>query len=234
MKPNIKFGIILGGALMFISLLLYALGMDKNETVSKIAGIFNIILPAIITFLGIKALRDENQNGFITFGQGFSCGMVISIVGAAISGIYSYLYFVVINPGMVTYVRMKQEEEMLSRGLSESEVEKMSGTVDHTGNDGCIRCDWNDRSWTCNIADCCCHSEKRRPFSKHFLKLKTLEGFTYDGNTIHQLFFSDYKWRCETNDISMSRFCQQSVFCKFHAYIPCFFAIHGFYNNGIE
>lgn len=130
MKPNIKFGIILGGALMFISLLFYALGMDKNETVSKIAGIFNIILPAIITFLGIKALRDENQNGFITFGQGFSCGMVISIVGAAISGIYSYLYFVVINPGMVTYVRMKQEEEMLSRGLSESEVEKMSGTME--------------------------------------------------------------------------------------------------------
>jgi hypothetical protein len=56
--------------------------------------------------------------------------MVISIVGAAISGIYSYLYFVVINPGMVTYVRMKQEEEMLARGLSESEVEKMSGTME--------------------------------------------------------------------------------------------------------
>ena len=130
MKPNIKYGIILGGILMAISLLLYALGMDKDETVSKIAGVFNILIPIIITFLGIKALRDENQNGFITFGQGFSCGMVISIVGAVISGIYSYLYFVVINPGMVTYIRMKQEQEMLDRGLSESEVEKMAGTLE--------------------------------------------------------------------------------------------------------
>ena len=130
MKPNVKYGVILGGALMIISLLLYALGLDKDETVSKIAGIFNILIPAIITFLGIKALRDENQNGFITFGQGFSCGLVISIIGAVISGLYSYLYFLVINPWMVTYVRMKQEQEMLDRGLSESEVEKMAGTME--------------------------------------------------------------------------------------------------------
>lgn len=98
MKPNIQYGLILGGILIAISLLIYVLGLEKDETVTTVSGIINIAVPAIVTFLGIRELRDKFQHGFISFGQGFSCGLVISIIGGALSSIYSFLYFKVINP----------------------------------------------------------------------------------------------------------------------------------------
>ncbi|MBK8876258.1 MAG: DUF4199 domain-containing protein [Bacteroidetes bacterium] len=130
MKPNIQYGLILGGILIAISLLIYVLGLEKDETVTTVSGIINIAVPAIVTFLGIRELRDKYQHGFISFGQGFSCGLVISIIGGALSSIYSFLYFKVINPGMLAYIRLKQEQEMLDRGMSDSDIEKMSGTMD--------------------------------------------------------------------------------------------------------
>ncbi len=134
MKPNIQYGLILGGILIAISLLIYVLGLEKNETVITISFVINIAIPAIVTFLGIRELRDKFQHGFISFGQGFSCGLVISIIGGALSSIYSFLYFKVINPGMVAYSRLKQEEAMLDRGMSYSEIEKMSSTLDFMTN----------------------------------------------------------------------------------------------------
>ncbi|MBK6643451.1 MAG: DUF4199 domain-containing protein [Bacteroidetes bacterium] len=95
----------------------------KDETVYYCFGINNIAVPAIVTFLGIQELRDKYQHGFISFGLGFSCGLVISIIGCTFF-IYSFLYFKVINPGMLAYIRLKQEREMLNRGMSDSDIEK--------------------------------------------------------------------------------------------------------------
>ena len=86
-------------------------------------------ITAVIIFLGIREVRQQ-QNGFITFGKGFSTGMVVSVIGAAISAVCSYLYFTVINPGFMTYIKMKQEEEMLKRGMSDADIEKISGNME--------------------------------------------------------------------------------------------------------
>ncbi|MBL0340530.1 MAG: DUF4199 domain-containing protein [Bacteroidetes bacterium] len=129
MSTSVKYGLILGGVLAALPLIFYSLGLEKNETLQNISMYFNIVLMAVIIFLGIKEFRDKSGNGFITFGKGFSMGMVISIVGGAISAVFSYLYFTVINPGMVTYIRMMQEQKMIEKGMSESEVEKMADTM---------------------------------------------------------------------------------------------------------
>lgn len=130
MKAPVRYGLIYGGIGIGISLLTYGLGIEKDDSVQSIIRWVNIALPAVMIFLGIRARRDEEGNGFISFGSGFSAGMIIASISAVITGIYTYLYMTVLNPGIVTYIKMKQEEELVKRGLSDSEIEQVSGNMD--------------------------------------------------------------------------------------------------------
>src|SRR4029078_11636541 len=106
MKPSIKYGLIYAGAVIGVSLLIFGLGMEKDEAVQKIVNIVNISIPAIVIFLGVRETRDFEGSGYLSFGKGFSTGMMIALVGGVISTLYTYLYFLVLNPGMITYIRM--------------------------------------------------------------------------------------------------------------------------------
>ncbi len=126
MSSSLRFGLILGGILAAIPLIYFSLGLEKDETIQNVTTFINIIIIAIIVYLGIKDQRDNKMNGFISFGKAFSTGMGISAISGIISAIFSYLYFAVINPGMVTYIRMMQEQKLIEKGMSDSEVAKMA------------------------------------------------------------------------------------------------------------
>lgn len=130
MKPSVKYGLLLGGILSAIPLIFYALGLEKVAMLQKVSGFINVALTGTLIFIGIKETRQMLGNGYISFGKGFSTGMVISVIGAAISAVTTYLYFTVINPGMLTYIKMKQEEEFLKQGMSDADVEKMAGSME--------------------------------------------------------------------------------------------------------
>ena len=53
-------------------------------------------------------------------------------------------------------------------------------------------------------------------------------------NTFQNLLFVNYQRRCKSNNITMSRFCKQSIFFKSQTHIPsCFSAYCGFYYYSI-
>jgi len=130
MKAQVKYGLIYGGIAIGLSLLLFGLGMEKDEGVQKITNFINVAIPAVIIFLGIREKRDVEGHGFLSFGKGFSTGFTIALIGGLVTTIYTYLYFAVLNPGMITYIRMKQEEELIKRGMSDSDVEKMASSME--------------------------------------------------------------------------------------------------------
>jgi hypothetical protein len=130
MKPYLKFGLIYAGAAIAYSLLTFGLGMEKDPSVQSAGQWFNIALPAVVIFLGIRERRNVTGNGYLSFGNGFGTGMGIAFIGGVISSVYTYLYFTILNPGMITWIKMRQEEEMIKRGMSDSEVEAFAGQMD--------------------------------------------------------------------------------------------------------
>src|SRR5688572_13199543 len=136
MKPSIRYGLMLGGILIAISLIFFALGIEKLDSIQTASGFLNVAIAAIIIFMGIRETREIQGSGFMSFGTGFSAGFVIALIGGTITAIFSYIYFTMINPGMITYIRMKQEEEMLEGGMSDSDLEKISGSLDLWMNPG--------------------------------------------------------------------------------------------------
>ena len=125
MKPFVKYGLMYGLLPAIVSLIIFSLGMSKDESAMTSMRWISLAIYCAVVFLGIRADRDEFRNGFISFGQAFGTGFKIVVIGAVIGAIMSFLYFTAIDPTMVDYIRLMQEEEMLERGMSQEEVDKM-------------------------------------------------------------------------------------------------------------
>lgn len=122
MKPSIKYGLLVSATGILISLLVYVLGMDKTET-GQYLGWINVVIMIICMVIGIKETREKFFGGFISFGQAFKVTAVIVLISAVITGIYTYLYMTMINPGMVDYIHEQQYNKMLEKGMPEDQIE---------------------------------------------------------------------------------------------------------------
>ena len=129
MKPSLQYGLIYAGINIGLSLLAFGLGVEKDQTVQTASGWIYYALPVVIIFMGIRAQR-EVLYGFISFGKAFSTGFIISLIGSILITLYTYLYFTILNPGMIDYIKLKQEEEMLARGMTDSQVEAISSQME--------------------------------------------------------------------------------------------------------
>jgi hypothetical protein len=120
----------MGALLAAFPLLLFALGLDKEKSVQTISTIVNLIIIFSVLYVGIKAQRETMGNGYITFGSAFGTGFKMTLIASVISAVNSYLYFTVINPGMATFIKMQQEEELMERGMSDEQVAQISASMD--------------------------------------------------------------------------------------------------------
>lgn len=124
MKPYVRFALLYAGVLIGFSLLFYGLGMERNTAVEKFNQWFGMIALLGAIFLAIKARRNETGEGYLTFGQGFGTGMMTTLIGSFLVSLYTLIYFRILNPGMMDYIKLRQEEEMLKRGMDEAQVEQ--------------------------------------------------------------------------------------------------------------
>ena len=78
------YGLIAGGivgAMLLISLVFYnngTLNFDNGEVV----GYTTMVIALSMIFFGIKAYRDNYQNGVISFGKGFKIGILITLIAS--------------------------------------------------------------------------------------------------------------------------------------------------------
>lgn len=64
----------------------------------------------------IKRHRDEDLNGLITFGRGYSLSLVTGLIIAALTFVWIMVYVSVIEPDLMESVRNMVEEQIESQG----------------------------------------------------------------------------------------------------------------------
>lgn len=125
-KIILTYGLIAGAivsAMMLISMPLYDKGLisiDYGEWI----GYTTMVIALSMIFFGIKSFRDNQQNGAITFGQGFRIGLLISVIASIM---YACAW-------EITYSRMSDEfsqkmgerniEKIKAKGATEAEVQE--------------------------------------------------------------------------------------------------------------
>lgn len=126
MSTTVKWGLITGMVYVIFSLIGNLLGLQEEGGFTAKALLSNTALFAASFFtiyLGIKETRDQNNQGFLTFGQGFRSGMGIALIAALIVFVFTLIYLYLIDPGMIDKVMEMTEESWDKQGMGEEQKE---------------------------------------------------------------------------------------------------------------
>ena len=119
--PSLMYGIYLGFALIVYSLLLFLLDVDQESWLTWIS----YVVMAAGLFWAMISVRDKELGGFTTYGKAFSIGFWTTLFATIIASIFTYVYVIYIDPGMIEEILLKAEESMLegNPNMSDDQLE---------------------------------------------------------------------------------------------------------------
>ncbi len=119
---SIKWGVILALISFVYFMILSMAGLAGESAYSWIGSIFTII----VFVLAHKAYKEEG-NGFMSFGEGFKIGALISVISAIISNILTYIYIKFVDSSMLELIRDKAITDMEDQGMGEEQIDQAMG-----------------------------------------------------------------------------------------------------------
>ncbi len=123
MKPYLKFGLLSAVIGIFITLLVYLMGLDKSPS-GQYIGWINIPVTILLMVMCVKECRDMLYNGFISFGQAFKNLFLMLLISTGVSGVFMYFYTSQINPSIIEYVKEQQVLEMEKKGMDQASIDQ--------------------------------------------------------------------------------------------------------------
>jgi len=124
LRSTMTMGLITGLALIIYTLLLYATNNLLRQ--NFLLGILNYIILIAGIIIGTRSYRDQALQGFITYGKALGYGVVLCVFTGIVFGIFTYLLYEVIDPGLMEQNMKIIQEEMLNQGVSPERVETMT------------------------------------------------------------------------------------------------------------
>lgn len=111
MKNFLKWGLII----VMVNVVLNLVGLATSDTaemlktgeqtgLSQVLYWGAILISLVCLFLGIKEKRDLDPSDF-TFGRGWVEGLLVSLIGAAFSAIWVYIFFAFVSPDLLDAIR---------------------------------------------------------------------------------------------------------------------------------
>jgi uncharacterized membrane protein YhaH (DUF805 family) len=125
MSITLKWGLITGMVYVIYLLGSTMLGLSENGMgAGMLGGLFITVATFIPIFFGVKEIRDEERNGYLTLSQGFISGLKIALIAAVINALFMALYMTVINPGFIDMILAKTEEQWVEMNMSDEQIEQ--------------------------------------------------------------------------------------------------------------
>ena len=118
-KNSLTYGVVLGIVLILYTLVLYFLNQLFNKSLGAVS--YVIILAGIIW--GTISYRNQVLGGTISYGKALGMGILITLTGAVLYSIFSYVLYKFIDPDLMTRLLEFTEQGMIEQGRSEEEIE---------------------------------------------------------------------------------------------------------------
>jgi hypothetical protein len=111
-----------------LSLLLYFTGFqtEKLATGQYLQWVgFPVMF--VVLWLGIKAVREESEGKYLTYGKGVGTGTLISLYSGLMSSVYTYVHFKFVNPQFADYQLALIRTKWAAAGMSDAQMERAEG-----------------------------------------------------------------------------------------------------------
>ncbi len=126
-KHALKWGTIIGVISILYVLLLYVIGMSANKLLSRL-GLLILIVGIVIATI---KYRNNVLGGGISFGKCFSYGLLVSVIVALISSVFSYILYTYVAPEMwQEFVELSQQQALDKLESSGMDIDDIDGVME--------------------------------------------------------------------------------------------------------
>lgn len=124
-----RYGLLTGLVLILLGLVFYLTGLQSfdqpQSSSSWIITIVNLVVLFGGLYLAIQQHRDQNLGGYITFGKGFTVGLLTSLVVAVVSAIWTIVFFTLVEPNATEMILEASKDQMANeQGMSDEQIEQ--------------------------------------------------------------------------------------------------------------
>ncbi len=121
-KAEFKFALLAVLGLIGWTLLAWQLGWhtDQFERAQHGKQVMAAVY-AITIWLAVRHRRDQQQGGYLQFGEGFQTGVIVSAIAAFLSGPFLAVYSRVLNPGWLQRAWEWQKAGLIAAGAKEQD-----------------------------------------------------------------------------------------------------------------
>jgi len=119
MKSTMTSGAIMAAGLLIFTLILYMTNLLLSAGLNYLS--YLIVIGGII--LGIKNYKDQEEQGFISYGRAFGVGMLTVLFASVIMAIFMYVLYSVIDPGLIEKTLELTRTKMADQHLTDDQVE---------------------------------------------------------------------------------------------------------------
>ncbi len=116
---GLRYGLITGLVLIVYSLILSLAGLVGNQALGWVS--YLILLAGII--LAHSAYK-KGGDGYMSVGQGLGIGMIISLVGGVLNGVFTFIYIKFIDNSMLQTIKDQAMEKMQQKGMSDEQIDQ--------------------------------------------------------------------------------------------------------------
>jgi len=118
-------GFYIGIALIIYQAILYLTHQNMNPSF----GWITYVILTVGVFLSQIGYRDNLLDGNIKYSTALGYGVSVMIFAGIIQSLYTVVLFKYIDPSLLDKMGSMQEELMIQRGISDDQIEQMSGIM---------------------------------------------------------------------------------------------------------
>jgi hypothetical protein len=120
-KPSMTYGLLLGGALIALSLVTHFAQLGFDSAISR-------ALPwlgaAAVLYYAISDFKTTFNGGFLSFGTGLKLSLLTGVWAGILSSLYTYVFFQYIAPNVTQEILLKAAQDMADQGMGDAEIEQ--------------------------------------------------------------------------------------------------------------
>ena len=125
MNTTFFYAVVLSVTNIVLTLVFFFLGFqtDKMAQGTWIAGLLPFAVMIIVTWLGIKAVREEAKDKSLSYGKGVGTGVLIALYAGLIGAVYTFVHFTFINPNFADYAIDVARQQWAAKGMGDSQMD---------------------------------------------------------------------------------------------------------------